>query len=93
MVVLEAMASGLPVVVSDQVGAADAVTHGESGYISPVNDIGALAGYLAELVGSTERRRQMGASARLAAAKLENNWDGYIDRVVPELESLIRRSS
>ena len=93
MVVLEAMASGLPVVVSDQVGAADAVIHGESGYIFPVNDIGALAGYLAELVGSTKRRRQMGASARLEAEKLENNWDGYIDRIVPELESLIRRSS
>lgn len=91
MVVLEAMASGLPVVVSDQAGAADAVTHGEDGFVFPVNDEEALTEHLNALIGDPRLRREMGAAARKTARSGKWGWDGYIDRAVPVLQSLSRR--
>ena len=88
MVVLEAMASGLPVVVSDQAGAADAVTHGEDGFVFPINDEEALTKHLNALIGDPRLRREMGAAAQKTARSGKWGWDGYIDRVVQALQSL-----
>lgn len=43
MVVVEALASGLPVIASRMVGAKDLIAEGESGWVVPVEDAGALA--------------------------------------------------
>src|SRR5205814_1052996 len=43
MVVIEAMATGLPVIVSEQVGAKEAVEEGRHGWVVPVGDVEALA--------------------------------------------------
>ena len=43
MVVPEALASGLPVLVSDMVGAKDLVAEGQNGWVVPAGDAGALA--------------------------------------------------
>ena len=43
MVVPEALASGVPALVSDMVGAEDLVREGETGWVVPVGDAGALA--------------------------------------------------
>ncbi|MGB0632857.1 MAG: glycosyltransferase, partial [Alphaproteobacteria bacterium] len=88
MVVLEAMASGLPVVVSDQVGAADLVSHGETGFVYPVQDDVALTEYLGMLAGDAALRRKMGFAARQAAESRENSWEAYVDRVVSALGAL-----
>src|SRR6185295_11192514 len=60
--ILEAMASGLPVVAMDIPGVRDLLTDGEEGLI--VSGAGALTGALARLAGSEETRRGMGAKAR-----------------------------
>ena len=87
MVVLEAMASGLPVIVSDQVGAAEAVTDGESGFVYPVNDVEALTAHLNALIGTPRMRREMGEAAQQTARSDTWGWDGYIERVVPVLKA------
>lgn len=61
----EAMEFGLPLVVSEAVGAApDLVRHGENGYVVPVGNVRALTDALAELARDEELRRRMGSASR-----------------------------
>jgi len=64
LVVIEAMATGKPVVRTAAAGAEDTVVPGETGYIVPVDDAAALASALKGLVKEPERRRRMGARSR-----------------------------
>ena len=65
LVVNEAMCFGLPVVVSDRVGAGgDLVRDGVNGFTFPAGDVDALARILGALVADGERRRQMGEASR-----------------------------
>ncbi len=79
LVILEAMASGLPVVVTPNTGAEDIVTHGREGLIVPARDAGALADALLELYEDEPRRRAMGEAAARTAASW--GWDVYGDRI------------
>ena len=64
MAVLQAMASGLPVVGTAVGGTAELVRPGTSGLLVPPGDSAALADALAELAGDPERRRRMGEAGR-----------------------------
>jgi glycosyltransferase involved in cell wall biosynthesis len=65
LVVNEAMLCGLPVVVSDRVGAKfDLVRPGENGYVYPAGNIEALARVLREVLPNPEQRARLGAAAR-----------------------------
>jgi glycosyltransferase involved in cell wall biosynthesis len=66
-VVLEAMACGLPVVISDQVGARDLVDDGVEGYVVPAGDPGALRDRIDHLRADSALRRWMGDAARRRA--------------------------
>ena len=61
---LEALAMGLPAVVSDIPGNRELVADGVNGRVVPVGDAEALAQALLELHGDSEARRRMGAAAR-----------------------------
>ncbi len=60
LVILEAMAAGLPVVATDHKGIAEAVHHGHSGYLAAEGDATGLAHYLAGLATSPEDRARLG---------------------------------
>jgi glycosyltransferase involved in cell wall biosynthesis len=62
--VMEAMASGLPVVGTDVNGISDLVEHGRTGLLVPPRHPERLADALAELVGDAERARTMGENGR-----------------------------
>lgn len=62
--VIEAMAYGVPPVVSDTGGNAELVEDGVSGRVVPVADAGALAAALTELASDAALRRSMGEAAR-----------------------------
>jgi glycosyltransferase involved in cell wall biosynthesis len=66
-VVVEAAASGLPVVGTRHSGIPEAVEDGATGFLVPEGDAGALAARLAELLGSQSLRREMGVAARQLA--------------------------
>src|SRR3990172_8991464 len=73
MVVLEAMAASLPVIVSSNVGAKDLVIHGGNGFIVEEE---MDAGGIADLIGlllDRELRSRMGQEACRTA--LANSWD------------------
>lgn len=64
LVVNEAMAAGLPVVVSDGVGAAeDLLEDGSNGFVYPVGDVAELADRLGRLAGDAGYRKKMGANS------------------------------
>jgi len=66
LVVNEAMLCGLPVVVTDRVGAKfDLVRPDENGYVFPAGDVAALAAILRQILPDSEKRARMGAAARL----------------------------
>ncbi|WP_231706760.1 MULTISPECIES: glycosyltransferase family 4 protein [Tsukamurella] len=70
-VVLEAMASGRPVVVTANPGVADYVDHGETGLLVLAGDVDAFAGATEELLADDDRRIEMG---RLAAARVRERF-------------------
>lgn len=69
-VVLEAMASGLPVIVTRRGGPASFVAEGESGFLCPVDDAAAFAERIRCLRDDPARRAQMSAAARRYAEGL-----------------------
>ena len=73
LVVLEAMASGLPVIVTENAGA-DAVRDGVEGFVVPVRSPEAIAARLEDLA-SPGLRRRMGAAARFRS--LEFTWQAF----------------
>ena len=81
MVVPQAMACGLPVIVTENVGAADIVTEGVDGFIVPIRDVNAIKKRILRLYEQPELRKAMG-SAALTKAKSELSWDRYGDRLV-----------
>jgi glycosyltransferase involved in cell wall biosynthesis len=65
VVVNEAAACGLPLVLSDQVGAApDLLLDGENGVLVPAGDVGASAAALGRLAGDPALRAAAGARSR-----------------------------
>jgi colanic acid/amylovoran biosynthesis glycosyltransferase len=68
-VVVEAAASGLPVVGTTHSGIPEAVDEGVSGFLVPENDAETLAARLSDLLGSESLRRDMGAAARRLAER------------------------
>lgn len=71
--VLEAMASGLPVVATRISGNEEIVRHGETGLLVPSEDAAALGEALTRLVGRAEERAAMGHGAR-RLAETEYSW-------------------
>jgi len=69
-VVAEAMASGLPVIVSDNTGAASLVREGENGFVVPSGNVRALEEKIEFLYRHREKLPEMGRRARLAAETL-----------------------
>ncbi|HTW52280.1 MAG TPA: glycosyltransferase family 4 protein [Stellaceae bacterium] len=64
MALLEAQASGLPVVAGASGGVGDIVADGVSGLLAPPGDADAFAAALRALIGDPERRAAMGVAAR-----------------------------
>jgi len=63
-VVLEAMASGLPIVATAIAGSEELVREGENGHLVPTENAPALTAALARLIAQPETRRAMGRASR-----------------------------
>jgi len=72
MVVLEAMAVGLPVVSFDcPTGPADMITDGVDGLLVAEGDVAALSASIRQLIGDPRLRARMGAEGRRTAARYD----------------------
>lgn len=87
LAVNEAMAGGLPVVVSDQVGCApDLVVEGENGYVVRAGEVGALRLALEAVLGDYTCRTRMGR----ASSRIIEGWN--MDRQAESIEAAILES-
>ena len=92
LVLLQAMASGLPVVATDATGAGDIVTDGVEGVIVKPGDRDALTAALSGLIEDPDRRQSMGGDARSRVAA-GFGWADYGDRAVRLYGDLIAGTS
>jgi glycosyltransferase involved in cell wall biosynthesis len=79
LVVLEAMASGLPVIATPAGGVADHLRDGVNGLAFPACDVDKMAHAMVRLVMDRKLRDQLGAGARRTAEGLD--WEGELDRL------------
>jgi len=78
MVVLEAMAAGLPVIISNHVGARDIVREGENGFIiDDTSDTESIVARAALFFDEEVRRKMSGAAQQTAA---QNTWDTVAEK-------------
>jgi glycosyltransferase involved in cell wall biosynthesis len=90
MVILEAMASGLPVISTDCGGPATAIVSGETGLLTPVGDAHALAEAMQTLWEQPDLRRRMGQAGRQRVEEhfsTEKAGRVYLDTYARLLES------
>jgi glycosyltransferase involved in cell wall biosynthesis len=88
LVVNEAMACGLPALVSDQVGSAvDLVTPGLTGDIFPCGDAKALADAMVRYTAEPSLLKDMGARAQDRVSR-DYNFDRVVDGVIAALGSI-----
>ena len=81
-VVAEALASGIPVIVTRNTGAADLVADGENGYVIPPQDPEAIRDRLAHLAAHPALLRKMGQAARASMqARSDEDWRSYASRL------------
>lgn len=82
LVGLEAMASGLPIVVSEHTGTAGIIENGRNGYVIPIRNPGAIADKIRYLYEHPEAGAVLGAAAAETVRKLD--WDNY-ERICADL--------
>ncbi len=82
---LEAMAAGIPVVVSDLPGCLEEVEHERTGLVFPVGDAAALAAAIGRLLDDPDLRTRLSSAARQAAMKYD------ISATLPRQIELYRR--
>ncbi len=75
LVLLEAMAMGLPVITTAHTAGPDLLRHGIDGFIVPIRDSVAIARHLELLHREPDRRAEMSRESRLRAARF--TWNQY----------------
>ena len=83
---LEAMACGLPPIVSENTFGHDVITDGEDGYVIPIRDADAIAERLRMLHADPELRSRMGGAAARRAAQY--SWGAHGERVMAAIRGV-----
>jgi glycosyltransferase involved in cell wall biosynthesis len=91
LVVVEAMAAGLPVVASRVGGVMDVVTEGETGYTFAPGDVAGLVEGVRQIAEDRPRLEKMRRAARAFAET--QTWPAMMDEVIAHYERLHRQSS
>jgi len=90
LVITEAMASGLPVIVSEFAGASEIIKNGYNGFLikNPTNP-NEIAEILNTIIGDDKAMRQMSKNARKTAERY--SWDNVTKRLVDVYEEVIKK--
>ncbi len=92
MVVIEAMASGVPVIASDLGGPAEVITSGETGILVPAGDSLKLALSISDLRCNDELREKIRDRA-LALVKKRFNIEGSVAQIERYIQEQVDKGS
>jgi glycosyltransferase involved in cell wall biosynthesis len=87
MVVAEALACGVPVIVSDMVGAKQLVEEGRNGFIVPVGCIDDLFDRMRWCIANRDQLRAMSGAARATAER--STWKSYGERFTAAVREVL----
>lgn len=87
-VIMEAMASGLPVIATAVGSVPDMIRDGVTGLLVPVDDEAALAAAIARLCSEADLRRSLAAAARQHILDANLSWD----RTAAEFEAIFQKA-
>ena len=90
-VVLEAMASGLPVVASNIAGNEELVTPGINGFLVPSGDARALTNSLREILSNPEQQHKMGAASRERVVQ-SYTWSGMAEQYLALIQEILEQN-
>ncbi len=90
MVLLEAMACGLPIIATPNTAGPDLIEDGKEGFIIPIRDVEALKEKLEWCSENPEALREMGKAARRKAKQL--TWQKYRDELGARITSIMSHS-
>lgn len=85
----EAMAAGVPVIVTETAGQAEVVRQVDCGIVIPVGDASALADGVSVLSADDDLRQRLGARGERAAR--EHSWDRRVEVLEAVLDQALRR--
>jgi len=88
LVVLEAMASGVPVIARNRGGPSDIVCHEKTGYLEDPNDVGRFVQRILEVSSDPDLRAQLSTAARQFAEG--TTWEKINRRVAEKLADALK---
>jgi glycosyltransferase involved in cell wall biosynthesis len=86
LVIIEAMAAGVPVVATATAGACEIISDNETGHLVPVGDVNEMAAAISLLLKDPAQRQQIAESARQTVAR---NFS--LERMVSDTEAVYRQ--
>jgi phosphatidylinositol alpha-mannosyltransferase len=91
IVLLEAMAAGLPVIASDIRGYRSVITDGQEGLLTPPGQPEALLAALRRLLDHPQQRQTLGQFGRLKAGQY--GWDQIVDKILDVYQDAIEHKT
>lgn len=91
LVLLEAMACGIPVITTPNTAGPDIITDGAEGFIVPIRDVEALKEKIVWCYEHPQELAEMGHAARRKAEQL--TWDLYRERLVNRVQAVYAQLS
>lgn len=89
LVALEAMAAGLPVIITDHVGAKDIMTNGIEGFVVPIRDVEKLQEKIAYFYENPEAVTEMGRRGRKLAEQY--GWSRYGETLLDAYRASVKK--
>lgn len=89
LVTAEAMAAGLPVIVTEHAGSGEMVRPGVDGFVVPIRDAAAIGHHLTTLAAQPDLRRRMGQAAAEQARSFD--WERYKAQLLTVYEAAAAR--
>jgi glycosyltransferase involved in cell wall biosynthesis len=90
MVMIQAMACGLPIIATENTGGPDVIENNKNGFVVPIRDVGVLKEKLVYLYENPEKREKMGEEAK-KTAESGFTWGDYGDKIVKEYERILKK--